>query len=111
VEVFGRFKNTERPAVVRKVLDSHTAWYVALPNTGPEPLKYILRNSGAHVYTTQGDIVYAGGGILVLHTKEGGKHDLRLRNGTILSFTLPEGSSTLVLDSETGEPLRPVPTE
>ena len=111
VEVFGRFKNTERPAVVRKVLDSHTAWYVALPNTGPEPLKYILRNSSAHVYTTQGDIVYAGGGILVLHTKEGGKHDLRLRNGTILSFTLPEGSSTLVLDSETGEPLRPVPTE
>lgn len=109
VEIFGLFKDTDRPAVVRKVSDSHTAWYVALPNTGSEPLKYILRNSGAHVYTTQGDIVYAGSGILVLHTKDGGEHGLTLRNGKTLNFLLPEGSSTLVLDGETGEPLRPVP--
>ena len=111
VEVFGRFKDSGRPAVARKVFDNHTAWYVALPNTATEPLKYILRNSGAHVYTTQGDIVYAGGGILILHTKEGGNHSLTLRNGNTLVFTLPEGSSTLVLDSETGAHLRPPPAE
>jgi hypothetical protein len=111
VEVFGRFKDSGRPAVARKVFDNHTAWYVALPNTATEPLKYILRNSGAHVYTTQGDIIYAGGGILIMHTKEGGDHSLTLRNGHTLVFTLPEGSSTLVLESETGAHLRPPPAE
>jgi hypothetical protein len=106
-EVFGRYKETHQVAVARKVFGNHTSWYVALPGRNVEPLRSILRSSGAHVYANQGEIVYAGGGIVTLHTREGGRHSVTLRNGKSVDFDLPEGCHTLYLDSETGEPLLP----
>ncbi|MGB6121150.1 MAG: hypothetical protein WBG01_13245 [Bacteroidota bacterium] len=108
-EPFGRFSRTNELAVARKSFADHTAWYVSLPSRGIEPMRYILRESGAHIYSTQGDIVYAGGGILAVHIKEGGKHTVTLKNGKVLSFDLPPGASTLLLDSRTGEVLHPHP--
>jgi hypothetical protein len=108
-EPLGRFSETNEPAVARKSFADHTAWYVSLPNTGIEPMRHILWESGAHVYSRQGDIVYAGAGILAVHTKQGGRHTVTLRNGKNLSFDLPEGASTLLLDSRTGELLHPRP--
>lgn len=108
-DVLGRFRETGQPAVVRKTFDTHTAWYVAAPNTGMEPLRSILRQSGAHVFTSDGGFVYAGNGILVLHVREGGTHHVTLRSGRRLMFTLPSGASTLVLDEETGESLMSIP--
>ncbi len=107
-EILGRFAKTGEPAVARKLFSNFTSWFVTLPAKGIEPLREILRRSGAHVYSEQGDIVYAGGGILAVHTKTGGRHAVVLRNGNSLSFDLPEGGATLVLDSSTGELLRPV---
>jgi hypothetical protein len=107
VEVRGRFVATGDVAVARKAFPNHTAWFVAVPNQRPEPIRSILRESGAHVYVDGGEIVYAGGGVVVMHTRTGGTHRLRLRGGRLLDFELPEGASTLILDAGTGERLLP----
>jgi hypothetical protein len=105
----GRFRETDQVAIARKSFPDHTAWYVSLPNKGIEPMRHILEESGAHIYNSQGAIVYAGGGILAVHTKEGGTLDITLKDGTPLSFDLPDGASTFLLDSRTGERLLPQP--
>jgi len=107
-ETFGRFTGSEEVAVARKRLAGSTSWFVGLPNKGIEPMRQILRRSGAHVYCSKGEIVYAGCGILAVHTREGGQHAVTLRNGKVLTFDLPEGASTLVMDSSTGELLLPI---
>ncbi len=107
--VFGTYTETGDAAVVLKAFKDHRAWYVAVPQTGSGLLRRILHQSDAHIYSRQGDIVYGGGGLLVVHMKDGGTHDIALRSGKQLTFTLPPGSHTLVLDPQTGEPLLPVP--
>jgi hypothetical protein len=107
-EILGRFRETGEGAIAFKKFRDHRAWYVAIPNTGTEPLRHILHSAGAHVYARQGEIVYAGGGLLVVHMKDGGNHEITLRSGKRLTFTLPAGAHTLVLDPETGTPLLPV---
>jgi len=105
--VVGSYAGTRLAAVARKVLKDHIAWYVSLPNTGIEPMRHILRTSGAHVYANDGEIVYAGSGVISVHTGTGGRHAVTLRSGRRLDFELPEGASTLVIDAETGTHLLP----
>jgi hypothetical protein len=107
-EVLGRYVEGGGAAIARKKFADHVAWYVALPSKVPEPYRTILQSSGAHVYARQGESVYAGGGIVVVHTGSGGPREVLLRNGKRLAFDLPAGPQTLVLDSETGEALLPV---
>ena len=76
---------------------------MALPSTGVEPFRSILRESGAHVYARGGEVVYAGGGLLSMHSKESGPHTVTLRSGRAVSFTFGEGGGTAILDSQTGE--------
>jgi hypothetical protein len=108
-EIFGVYAATDLGAVARRRDSEHTAWYIALPARETEPLRSILHRSGAHVYSRGGDIVYGGGGLLVVHTSSGGHHTVYLRNGISVSFDLPEGASTLVLDPRTGKSLLPTP--
>jgi hypothetical protein len=107
-ETFGRYTGSGEVAVARKRLPGSTSWFVGLPNKGIEPMRQILKRSGAHRYCSKGEIVYAGGGILAVHTSEGGQHTVTLRNGKLLTFDLPDGASTLVIDSSTGELLLPI---
>lgn len=102
-ESFGYFVNTQQVALARKSTNHCTSWYIALPGKGVEPLRTILRSTGAHVYVSAGEVVYAGGGLLAIHSKDGGKHHVTLRNGKSMVFDLPLGASTLVLDAETGK--------
>ncbi len=104
-EILGVYSETGKGAIARKTFPHHGAWYVGLPAKGPEPLRTILRMSGAHVYSRQGDIVYDGGGVLVVHTAEGGEHRVSLRNGKEISFDAGNGPVTLAFDSATGESL------
>lgn len=107
-EVLGRYTATGQAAVARKRFEDHTAWYVALPGKVVEPLRHILRTSGAHVYSPQGDVVYTGDGLVVVHGKSGGRREVVLRNGRTRTFDLPEETAfTLVLDADTGEALLP----
>jgi hypothetical protein len=107
-EVLGRYTATGQAAIARKDFPDHTAWYVAVPGRTVEPLRHILRSSGAHVYSLQGDVVYAGDGLVVVHGKDGGSRTVVLRGGLSRTFDLPEGTAfTLVLDGRTGEALLP----
>jgi hypothetical protein len=106
--VYGTFTGTDAAAIARKDLGESTAWFVSVPGTDVEPLRSILREAGAHQYTERGEIVYGGGGMLVIHTGEGGQHTVKLRNGSVRSFDLPEGATTLLLHSRSGELLLPV---
>jgi hypothetical protein len=107
--VLGNYEGTGEPALAKRSFADHTSWYIALPGRTPEPLRTILRGGGAHVYGSQGEIVYSGGGVLAVHVREGGKHTITLRSGRQVTFDLPEGASTLLLDPESGEPLLRVP--
>jgi hypothetical protein len=98
----GVIEGSDSVGLARKKLEQHTAWYASVPLRGPELLRYMLREAGAHIYSDGGDVVHAGNGILCVETAEGGPRTLRLRNGKQLRLDLPANSTT-VLDAETGE--------
>lgn len=108
-EVVGTYAQTGETAIARKALDDHTAWYVGLPSEEPTMLKTILRRTNAHHYSEQGDIVYAGGGIVVVHTEAGGRREITLLNGKNIVLDLPPEPATVLLDSETGRILMGAP--
>lgn len=101
----GHYTENGAVAVARKELADHTAWYVGLPSKTLQPMRHILRESGAHVYTDTGDIVYGGSGLLVMHTVEGGSRSLTLKSGKQITVDLPDGAATVLLDDTTGEVL------
>ena len=107
-EVLGTYAGTSHASVAKKAGRDFTSWYIALPSKQPEPLRSILRQNGAHVYTTNGEIVYGGSGMLVVNTTKSGTHSVKLRNDTVRSFDLPEWASTLVLDPHSGNELLPL---
>ena len=99
----GRFAGTEHVAIASKRLPQHTVWYAALPAWSPEVFRRLFGLTAAHRYSEQGDVVYAGGGFLTVHTKVGGRRVVALRTGQRVEIELPEGPATVVLDSVTGE--------
>lgn len=88
----------------RKKLSGHTAWYFSLPPLDDALLGHVARESGAHMYVPPGDVVHAGGGILCLHSPNGGPRQVMLRSGKQLNLTLPSRSTSLY-DAASGEPL------
>jgi hypothetical protein len=111
--ILGRYADSAAGAIARRQFAGHTAWYVAVPHAGLQPLQHILQEAGAHRYGRAGEIAYAGGGLLVLHVHkpEPGPQEVRLRSGRTVRFDLPAGYHTLVLDPATGAPLLPVVPE
>ncbi|MDX2268628.1 MAG: hypothetical protein NW208_11020 [Bryobacter sp.] len=79
-------------------------WCQAKPPISPQDWRRIAKAAGAHVYFESNDVLHAGGGLLLLHSKEGGKKELRLRNGRVLALTMPARSSW-IFDAVTGERL------
>jgi hypothetical protein len=67
-------------------------------------LRYLLREAGVHIYDDQDDVVYAGSGMLIVHSVSGGPRTLSLRNGRRIETKL-QAACTRVFDSETGEKL------
>jgi hypothetical protein len=102
-EILGRFVPSGDGAIGRKVHPGHTAWFVSLPGKEPEPIRSILRLSGAHHYGEGDGIFYGGCGLLLLHTLTGKARQVTLRNGTVVSLDLPPGPATILLDAHTGE--------
>jgi hypothetical protein len=102
----GRIKGSTHVALARKQLDGSTSWFSSVPIGDWRLLGALLRQAGAHLYDDQGDVLYAGGGVLTVHTVTGGQRVLVLRNGKRIETNLPPRSTTL-LDAETGEDLLP----
>jgi len=102
--VLGKLQGSEHAGLARKRLAGHTAWFSSVPLRDPNLLRYLLREAGAHIYNDQSDVVYAGSGLLIVHSASGGPRALALRNGRRIEITLP-AACTWVFDSETGEKL------
>ncbi len=60
-----------------------------------------LRAAGAHIYVDGDRPVHVGGGLLLIHDKDGGAARVHLRNGSTLEVTIPPKSS-LIFDARTG---------
>ena len=60
-----------------------------------------LRAAGAHIYVDGDRPVHVGGGLLLIHSKEGGAARVHLRNGSRLDIDIPAKSS-LIFDTKTG---------
>jgi hypothetical protein len=56
----------------------------------------IFGQAGAHLYTDAGDIVHAGGGLVLIHSKQGGPRRIVLRSGRVVEMTLQPNSSTIL---------------
>jgi len=92
-------------AIARRTFPDHTAWFVSLPSKGLQPMQFILRESGAHIYGEPDGLFYSGGGILVLHCLTGGARTIYLPNGKAVALELPDGPATVLIDNETGDVL------
>jgi hypothetical protein len=103
-EPLGFVSDAQHCGLARKRLGDSTSWYASLPITDAALLRAIFRAAGAHIYDDQPDVLYSGGGILTVHTKDGGPRSLRLLGGKEVRLHL-KPRSTVLLDSETGEVL------
>lgn len=103
-QILGTFDLPGKPgAIAKKEFPTHTSWFISLPSKEIEPLRSLLHKAGAHVYAESDAIFYGGGGILVLHSKTGGPHSVRLKSGQQIDLHLPDGPATVLIDSTTGE--------
>jgi hypothetical protein len=100
----GVLEGSNQVVFARRDLGSHTSWFCSLPPTDDELLGHIFREAGAHIYLPPGDVIHAGGGIVCIHTAQGGERELVMRNGRRLRLQL-QPRSTSLYDAETGEAL------
>lgn len=100
-EALGCFAGTKEVGFARKKASTHTAWFASLPMRNADLFRAMFQLAGVHIYSDGGDVVYAGGGILSIHTISGGARRICLRNGQSLDLNLPPASTT-ILDEETG---------
>ncbi len=94
-------------AFTRELLEpsSPNLHYLADPPLTGEKLRDIAFKAGAHLYTEAvGDIIHAGGGLVLIHSKDGGKRTMQFRSGKRVDLTLPAKSSW-IFDATTGERL------
>jgi len=101
----GVYRGTDAAAVARVQTPDGTSWFVAVPDPTPALLRYLLRQTPAHVFGSDHEVFYAGGGMVVMHTAKAGPHEVSLRNGRAVECQVPEGGATVILDAETGQPL------
>jgi len=107
VRVYGTFAHSGQPALVKKAANNHTNWYASIPVTDNNSMRAIFKDAGVHLYTdTVGDVVYAGYGLVVYHTKRGGKHTIHFKNGKSVTLDVPETyANTYLFDANTGNQL------
>ncbi|MCF0173550.1 MAG: hypothetical protein HUJ91_07495, partial [Bacteroidales bacterium] len=77
-------------------------YFFALPPVEPSVWQALFRRAGCHIYDREGDSVIAGSGLLLIHTAEGGRREICLRNGRIVAVELAP-VQTIVIDAESGE--------
>lgn len=101
--IYGTYAHDSSAAFGKKDLGDHTSWFIGLPPTDYNLLKFIYRSAGANIYNDDKDIFYGGAGIITMHTKSGGKKTVHLKNGKTVALDLPAGAATVLLNSTTGE--------
>lgn len=103
-QVIGKLLGTDQTIVAVKKFKNYTSIYSSLPLHGTDVYRRLLREAGCHVYNTNGEFLYAHSGLLLLHSRFGGKRTIHLRNDKTVELTMPS-RSTWILDANTGEVL------
>jgi hypothetical protein len=67
-----------RPGFVVKEYPEWKSIYSAAPNLPAGILRGIANYAGVHIYSHDGDVLYATSNFLAIHTASGGKRDLKL---------------------------------
>lgn len=104
-EIHGRYRDAEDAAIAVTRGPTHTSWFFSLPPTRAQVFRHFFRQCGVHIYNECDDSLLEGSGLLVVHTAEGGRRTLTMRDGTRVDLDL-DPAETVVLDSTTGEVLR-----
>jgi hypothetical protein len=71
-------QGTCRPGMAVRAFPEWTSIYVAAPNLPAALLRNIARFAGAHIYSNEGDVIYATGELLGVHTVSGGRRRFQL---------------------------------
>lgn len=100
-EVLARLKDSGEAVVARKAFKNHVSVYSTLPLHNSDFFRSLFKAAGCHIYNESNDFTYVNSGLMMIHTKEGGKRTLHLKNGKTIAVELPP-YSTWVLDSKTG---------
>lgn len=103
--VLATWENGDPAALLRKT-ERGVRSYFAVPPGDSEILHALGKETGCHAWNAPGDTTLQGRGLLIIHSKEGGKRAIQLPNGKSIDLDLPAPTTT-VLDSETGEVLLP----
>jgi hypothetical protein len=103
VEVLGRWADGT-PAAARRVEGEAAWWCFDLPPVKAAVWREVARAAGAHVVNEGEDCTLVGAGLLVVHTKDGGRRVLRPPGGPVIAVELPAASTT-VWDAATGAEL------
>lgn len=100
-EVLARLKDTGETIAARKSFNNYVSVYSTLPLHNTDFFRSLFKAAGCHIYNESNDFTYVHSGLLMIHTKEGGKRTLHLKNGKDIALELPP-YSTWVLDSDSG---------
>lgn len=100
-EVLARLKDSGEIIAGRKSFGNYVSVYSTLPLHETNFFRMLFKQAGCHVYNESNDFTYVNSGLLMVHTKDGGKRMLHLKKGKDISVDLP-AYSTWVLDSNTG---------
>jgi len=98
------FKEKNLTAIATKKENGWTSVFCSLPLQKAGLMRQIFRDAGCHIFSDSGDVIYSGGGIFCVHTKNGGKRAFNLLNGRKIEIELAP-KSTVLFDNETGEVL------
>lgn len=80
-------------------------WFATTPPAAAAAWRGVFREAGAHIYVEGGDdVVHAGGGVVLVHSKGGGARKIAMRGGRTMEVTLPPKCSW-VFDADSGERL------
>jgi len=103
-EVLASMKGSEEIIVARKNMKDWVSVYSTLPLHDTDFYRSLFKSAGCHIYNDANDFTYVNSGLMMIHTKEGGKRLIHLKNGKDISIDIPP-YSTWVIDSKTGENL------
>ncbi|MBN2557678.1 MAG: hypothetical protein JXB33_02860, partial [Clostridia bacterium] len=91
-----------KPSIICEKRGDGTVWFSPVPFTAFSLFTRVFRESGAHIYCDEGDSMVAGAGILSIHTKDGGRRKINLRNGGVLETGL-DPAETILIDYNSGK--------
>lgn len=95
-------EGTKNVIIAEKEFPDYRVIFAALPVNETAVFRDLFRKAGCHVYNEAADFTYCNSGLLLIHTKDGGKREIRLKSGKTVHIELAPKSNTL-LDAVTGK--------